>query len=77
MTQTEFMRKWSENDLKRCRIKIDNVTSNPYSMYCCQQNDKWLICSVNEREDSTIIYEGNEDFIFEKLDKIILGKLDK
>lgn len=76
MTKNEFLEKWSEDVLKRVRVIVGSKSVLAYSINCYEENGIWVISRIGERQEGTIIYEGEENFIFEKLNKIVCGKLE-
>ena len=76
MNQIEY-----ENKIKTLGINLEEIniiigrkTNVPFSTGVYFQNENWILYSVDERQNFSIIEKGNEDRIFKFLYMITLGK---
>lgn len=76
MKQKEFIEKWDEKTLNHYNFVIGRKTNVPHSIGCYQDGDIWCIYGVGERQDLVVTMQGNEEEIFKKLNKILLGKIE-
>lgn len=75
MTKNEFLESWSEDILKNVQVSVGKKSNIPYSINCYEENGIWLISEVGERQEVSIIIEGEENLVFEKLNKVVRGEL--
>ncbi|CAN7480616.1 hypothetical protein LJR015_004713 [Peribacillus frigoritolerans] len=79
MTRNEYENKIKELgiNLQEFNIVIGRKTNVPISTGCYFEDGDWVLCDVDERQNSSIIERGNEDRIFKYLYMITLGKIGK
>ena len=76
MKRKEFLEKWDKKILEHYNFVIGRKTNVPYSTGCYQEKDVWYIYGVGERQNLVVTMQGNEEDVFTKLDKILLGKME-
>lgn len=67
---------WVKNnnvDLKKYDIFIGEKSNVPYSMGCYEENGTWYLYEVGERQNFSIVKEGNEDDVMKYLYFTIRG----
>ncbi|MFJ8519471.1 hypothetical protein [Lysinibacillus xylanilyticus] len=74
MNRNEFEIKWGKK-LDELDIVIGRKTNIPYSTGCYIEDGLWKIYGIGERQNFSIIAQGTEEEMFEKLDRIIRGKI--
>lgn len=76
MKRKEFLEKWDKKTLEHYNFVIGRKTNIPYSTGCYREKDVWYIYGVGERQNLVVIMQGNEEDVFTKLNKILLGKVE-
>ena len=66
-----------EINLEYLNIVIGRKTNVPFSIGCYEEDKKWFLYSVGERQNLSIIQQGDEDRIFKFLYMITLGKMKR
>lgn len=69
MTKNEFMEYVRQNkiDLKKYNVIIGEKSNVPYTIGCYEEDTKWHIYEVGERQNCSIIKSGDEKEIFKYL----------
>ncbi|MBQ3164575.1 MAG: hypothetical protein IJC02_08570 [Lachnospiraceae bacterium] len=75
MTKNEFFDNWSEDILKSLQVIVGKKSNIPYSINCYEEKGIWIISEIGERQDVSIIMEGEESTVFTKLNKIVRGEV--
>ena len=62
MTKEEFLKKLQEYgiNLDRYQIAIDYKTREMYYTGIYKDGDKWIVYNVGDRNEVSVLYEGNE-----------------
>ncbi|WP_455717074.1 hypothetical protein [Anaerosporobacter sp.] len=75
MTKSEFIQSWSDVILKSLQVVVGKKSNIPHSINCYEENGVWIISEIGERQDVSIIIEGKESLVFDKLNRIVRGEL--
>lgn len=62
-------------NLKKYNIFVGEKSNVPYSMGCYEEAGTWYLYEVGERQNCSIIKEGNEDDVISHLYFKICGRL--
>lgn len=71
MTKQEFLEKWNEETLRKLHFIVNQKNFFDYSFVCYFDEEKWNIVRVEERGIRNVWYEGDEEFIFSKLNELV------
>lgn len=72
----EFYKNWDDEDLALINLVVGEKTKEPYTTCCFKEGELWHIGGNNEEtHELIIIYSGDEEYIFTKLDKIARIKI--
>ncbi|AAK78324.1 hypothetical protein BJV85_003676 [Clostridium acetobutylicum] len=79
MKQDEYMKKVNQLgiNLERLNIVVGRKTNIPNSIGCYFEDENWILYGVDERQNFSIVENGNEDRIFKFLYMITMGKVAK
>lgn len=70
MTKQEFLDKWDEETLRKLHFIVDQKDFFDYS-FVCYFDEKWKIVRVEKRGIRNVWYEGDEEFVFTKLNELV------
>lgn len=75
MKKSELMAWVKSNniDLKKYNIVIGEKSNVPYSVGCYEEDGTWYLYEVGERQNFSIVKEGNEDDVMKYLYFTIRG----
>lgn len=62
-------------DLKKHNVVIGRVSNVPLTLGCFFEDNEWKIYKTGERQNVVIINTGSEDEVFEKIYRIVKGKI--
>ena len=77
MKKSELMAWVKSNniDLKKYNIVIGETSNVPYSVGCYEEAGTWYLYEVGERQNFSVIKEGNEDDVIKHLYFMIRGTI--
>lgn len=77
MNRLDFIEKIKEQNitLEQLDVVIGEKTNVPFSTGCYENNGEWHIYNVGERQNFVITATGKEEEIFDKMYKIVIGKV--
>lgn len=77
MKKSELMAWVKSNniDLKKYNIVIGEKSNVPYSVGCYEEAGTWYLYEVGERQNFSVIKEGNEDDVIKHLYFMIRGTI--
>lgn len=74
MTQCEFFKKWNKDTLLELHFIVGEKNHFPFSYNCYYEDGKWKIVNIGDQNDVGIICEGDEEFVYTQLDRLVCSR---